>query len=151
MKLATIYRTHLAHHPFAVFQREVDRLLNSPARPEPAGNEDEFAFAPPLDITEDSNAIVVSVELPGVNRSDVQITLDDGILQISGERKQPALTEGNEWLRRERIPGRFQRLVELPKTVDASAVKAAYQDGVLSVTLPKTPDAKPRQIEIAGN
>jgi len=105
-------------------------------------------WSPVLDVAEDKENVVVTVELPGMKREEIDIALHDGMLSISGERKDEKKSGEGESYRLERYYGRFQRTVALPKPVNSETVKATYKDGILTVTLPKTEEAKPRQIQI---
>jgi HSP20 family protein len=89
------------------------------------------------------------VELPGVNKEEVKLSMEKGTLTISGERKSDFSKENGELYHSERFYGRFQRTINLPESLDANQVKASYKDGVLTVTLPKSEEAKPKQIDIA--
>jgi HSP20 family protein len=102
-------------------------------------------WAPPLDLYENDESYVATVELPGLKSEDISIDLQDGVLTLSGERK--AETEGA--FRHERPSGKFTRRVELPNRVDNQRVTAAYRDGILTVTLPKAEEAKPRKISVS--
>jgi HSP20 family protein len=88
------------------------------------------------------------VELPGLKREDIAVSLDDGVLVVSGERKTETVDEGTEIHRQERYYGKFSRALTLPSAVAADKVKAAYKDGILTVTLPKAEEAKPKQIAV---
>jgi HSP20 family protein len=128
-------------------RNEINRLFDSPL----AGIERSDVFnswAPAVDLYEDKDNLVVTAELPGLKKEEIDISLHEGNLVIAGERKEEKQYGENETQRAERFYGRFQRTVGLPKAVDGGAVKAAYKDGVLTVTLPKTPEAKPKQIEV---
>ena len=104
-------------------------------------------WSPALDLYEDKDNIVAVVELPGMQKEDIEISLHDGMLTISGERKsQTSNREKAE--RTERYIGRFRRSVTLPTRVDADKISASYRDGILTVTLPKAEEAKPKQIEV---
>ena len=109
------------------------------------------AWTPALDVYEDKENFVVQAELPGLKREDIEVSLHEGTLTISGERKAEACLADAEVFRAERHVGRFQRVVELPATVATDKVKAGYADGVLTVTLPKTEDAKPKKIDVSVN
>jgi HSP20 family protein len=102
-------------------------------------------WAPALDLYENDENYVATVELPGLKSEDISIDLQDGVLTLSGERK--AETDGA--FRHERPTGKFTRRVELPNRVDSQRVTAGYQDGILTVTLPKAEEAKPRKISIS--
>ena len=122
-------------------QDEIDRLFETPAP----------AWAPALDVHEDKNGYQIRVELPGLKREEIEVSLNEGTLTISGERKVETVAEGTEVHRQERYYGKFTRALTLPAAVSADKVHAAYKDGVLTVTLPKAEEAKPRQINVAAN
>jgi HSP20 family protein len=103
---------------------------------------------PALDIYEDKDGLVVHVELPGSKKEDIAISLEDGFLTVSGERKQNPQYDAATVCRCERVLGRFERRITLPYPVEAGAIKAAYNNGVLTVTLPKAEEAKPKHIPI---
>jgi len=105
-------------------------------------------WSPALDVYDDKDNVVVKLELPGMKKEEIDISLHDGMLTISGERKQETKSGEGETFRSERYFGRFHRTITLPTTVAADNVKAAYKDGILTVTLPKTEEAKPKQIEV---
>jgi HSP20 family protein len=103
---------------------------------------------PALDIYEDKDGLVVKVELPGMKKEDIAISLEDGSLTVSGERKQNPQHAAAKTCRCERVLGRFERRVSLPCPVDAGKITAVYTDGVLTVALPKAEEAKPKQIHV---
>lgn len=100
-------------------------------------------FVPHLDVTESANEYRVSAELPGLDREDFEVTLEDGVLTIAGEKKGPVKTEDARLRRAESRAGRFERKVRFDAPVDANGVKARYRNGVLDVTVPKPEEAKP--------
>ena len=103
---------------------------------------------PTVDIHEDRDHIVVTVEVPGMKRDDIDVSVHDGVLSISGERKVGEKYENADAHRSERFTGRFQRSFTLPVLVNVDKANASYQDGILTVTLPKAEEAKPKQITI---
>jgi HSP20 family protein len=105
-------------------------------------------WTPAMDVYEDRENFYVKAELPGMKKEDINISLHNGALSISGERKSETTHEDSASHRTERFFGRFQRSVSLPSAVAADKVKAQYKDGVLTVTLPKTEEAKPKQIDV---
>jgi len=126
---------------------EIDRLFEAPLAPT-----SEFpGWAPAFDVYEEKDNFIVKAELPGMKKEDINVSLHDGNLIISGERQNEAKSEGTEVYRAERFFGKFQRAVSLPVTVAAHKVKADYKEGVLTVTLPKAEEAKPKQIEVNVN
>jgi HSP20 family protein len=107
-----------------------------------------IAWAPPIDVVESRDKVIVSAELPGMKAEEVELSVDDGQLTLKGERGFPE-EAGEESLHRiERSYGYFERRIALPGTIDAGKVTASYADGVLRVELPKIEKARPRQIRI---
>ncbi len=103
---------------------------------------------PPLNLWEDDNNLFVEAELPGFDLNDLEITVTgDNHLSINGERKQPEPEKGT-WHRQERGYGSFSRMLELPEHVDAEHVSAQFKHGVLTITMPKKEESKPRRIEV---
>lgn len=132
----------------STLRNEINRLFDEPY----SGLERSEAFnswGPAVDLYEDKDNLIVTAELPGMRKEDIDISFHDGSLTIAGERKHEKQYGEGEEQRSERFFGRFQRTVALPKQVDAGAVKASYKDGILKVTLPKAPEAKPKQIEVS--
>lgn len=105
-------------------------------------------WSPALDVYDDKDSLVVTAELPGMKKEEIDISLQDGVLTISGERKHQREAKEGGIFRSERYFGKFQRSVTLPTLVDASKVKATYKDGILTVDLPKSEEAKPRHIDV---
>ena len=105
-------------------------------------------WAPLVDITEDDKEYLIKAELPEVKKGDVKVRVEDGVLYISGERNSEKEEKGKRYHRIERAYGSFTRTIELPAAVDAKKIEARFKDGVLEVTLPKTEEAKPKQIEV---
>jgi HSP20 family protein len=133
---------------FAVLRDEMDRLFDGTFGPAFFRSPGSFSrWSPALDVYQDKDQFTVLVELPGLKKEDIEISLRDGTLTITGERKPEG--KASEGYKNERFYGRFQRSVTLPATVDGSKVKASYQDGLLKVVLPKAEEAKPKQIEVS--
>jgi len=131
-------------------QDDINRLFSSWSN-----NESSSAIAdwvPSVDINEFDQSFQLFVDLPGVDPGAVDITLDNGVLTISGERKaaEAAADETRVQRRTERASGRFYRRFILPDTVDADKVKASNQHGVLEITIPKQAKALPRRIKVAA-
>lgn len=128
-------------------REEINRLFDLPMNEGARGSE-FFGWAPAVDLYEDHDQFVVKVELPGMKKEDIEISLHQGNLVISGERKHETNGEGADMSRAERYFGRFQRALALPKPVNAGNVTATYKDGILTVLLPKTEESKPKQIRV---
>ncbi|MCL5096048.1 MAG: Hsp20/alpha crystallin family protein [Candidatus Omnitrophica bacterium] len=127
---------------------ELNRLMELPANELINSNEFFHGWVPALDLWEDKDRLVVKAEIPGLKKDDIEVSLHDGTLSISGERKAEKPAADSEVYRSERFTGRFHRTIALPKPVQVEKVMASYQDGILTITLPKTEEAKPRQIAV---
>lgn len=103
---------------------------------------------PPVDLIENDDNFVVSVELPGLKKEDIKMTMQNNVLTLSGSKKHEFESKEDTVHRVERSYGSFCRSINLPSTVDSSAIKASYDSGVLKVTLPKVEEAKPKEINI---
>ena len=103
---------------------------------------------PAVDIAEYENGSVIIAEIPGVKKEDVKISVQDGVLAISGERKALALAVGSRAIRNECCGGKFNRAVDLPHEVKSDAITAELTDGVLKIVLPKAEEARPKEIKI---
>ena len=124
----------------------LNRTINDPYTP---CTEDSFgAWAPPVDIFERQDHLVIRAEVPGVQKEDMDVRIENGVLTLNGERKQETDVKEENSHRTERVFGTFTRSFSLPTTVDAAKVTATYKDGVLEVTVPKAETAKPKSIEI---
>jgi len=130
---------------------EIDRLFDAPLGLW-TGAEGSQPFlggwCPAIDVYEDKDNLYVRAEVPGMKREDINLSLHEGVLTLSGERKERDARDSEQVYRSERFVGRFQRSLTLASPVDAEKVKAVYQDGILAVTLPKTEAAKPKQIQV---
>jgi HSP20 family protein len=127
---------------------EIDRLFEVPLSELTRASQLLSGWTPALDVYEDKDNVYVRAELPGMKREDIDLSLHNGSLSISGERKSEGKYKDAEVYRSERFFGRFQRTVTLPTLVAADKVKAQYQDGILTVTLPKAEEAKPKHIDV---
>ena len=105
-------------------------------------------WAPALDIAEAKDAYLVTVELPGVKLDDLDITMEDGLLTIQGERHFANDSSEEQFHRVERSSGAFRRSITLPAHVEADAVEASMEDGVLRIVVPKAEEAKPKRIQV---
>jgi len=119
--------------------------------PGPIGASERAAFRdfqPPLDVSESDDAFTVSVELPGLEQKDVDVSLTDDVLVLQGEKRAEAKDEDEARHRMERLYGRFQRAVRLPRPVDPDKVQATFRSGVLTIRLPKSAEARQRKVPI---
>jgi len=106
------------------------------------------AWHPAVDVSEDNDAVKIVAELPGVKPEDVKLSLENNVLTIRGEKKQEAEDRGDRVYRYERSYGSFERAFVLPSTVDGEKISADFQDGVLTVAVPKAERARPREIPV---
>ena len=130
----------------ATLRDEMDRLFDFSFPSRDSGL--LSGWSPALDVYDDKDAYQVSVELPGMKKEDIDISVQDGVLTVSGERKHERENKEGQTFRSERYFGKFQRSISLPSGVDTSKVGASYKEGVLLIHLPKAEEAKPRQIEV---
>jgi HSP20 family protein len=121
-----------------------DSLFNADAQ-----SEETRSWVPPVDIQETGDAYLFHAELPGLTKEDIHITLENNVLRLSGERKFEKDVKKETFHRIERTYGNFTRTFTLPTQVDASKVHAAFENGILTINVPKAEQAKPRRIEIA--
>ena len=108
-------------------------------------------WAPAVDIYETPNELVVKADLPDVNEKDIDVRVENNLLTIRGERKFEKSVSEENYLRVERTYGAFSRSFSLPNTVNAESIGAEYKNGVLTVTLPKREESKPRQVKVTVN
>jgi HSP20 family protein len=131
----------------ASLQGDMERLFRQ-VFGEQMGTASAGAFSPALDVEEDEDGFVLHVELPSVDPKDVEVSLEENVLTIAGERRFYDGKQTEDFRRIERSFGRFHRAVRLPDRVDGQRVEANYRDGVLTVSVPKAEEAKPRRIEV---
>ncbi|HEV2329459.1 MAG TPA: Hsp20/alpha crystallin family protein [Verrucomicrobiae bacterium] len=123
---------------------EIDRFFEAPL----ARTSEFLGWTPPFDVYEEKDSYVVKAELPGLKKEDINVSVQGGELLIAGERKSETKSQDAAVYRAERYFGKFQRAVALPAAISAKDIRAEYKDGVLTVTVPKSEDAKPKQIEV---
>jgi HSP20 family protein len=128
---------------------ELDRLFDSVFGRVPRERGETY-WAPPLDIEETEDAIVVRAELPGMNKEDIKVSLSGDTLTIAGERKLETEKKTKTYYRQERVYGKFQRTVTLPAEVEGDKAKASYKAGVLELVLPKSEKSKAKEITIVA-
>jgi HSP20 family protein len=128
-------------------QEQINRVFGDVL--ERSGGESNLtAWAPAVDIFETEHELVVKADLPEVNAQDLDIRVENNILTIRGERKFEKKVDESNYLRVERAYGSFARSFSLANTVNSEAIKADYQNGVLTLSIPKREEAKPKQIKV---
>jgi HSP20 family protein len=125
---------------FANLRRASNRLYRNPQY------QRQTAY-PPLEMVDTGESVTITAEVPGVNKEEVELIVLGDTLTIAGEKKLPA-AEGVTYVRHERPHGKFRRLINLPYSVAQDKIKASYREGILTITLPKAEEAKPRQISL---
>ncbi|HET8938160.1 MAG TPA: Hsp20/alpha crystallin family protein [Polyangiales bacterium] len=143
-------------NPFRELEEMNDRLNRAFGRSQLARELDAqgkdalvgFDWAPTVDITENNEEFQIKAELPEVKKEDVKIHVEDGVLTLSGERKQEKEEQNKKWHRVERSYGSFMRSFTLPANIDDAKIRAEFKDGVLTMRLPKSATAKPKSIEV---
>jgi HSP20 family protein len=130
-------------------QAEMNRLFNTVFDSPAAGDGGMRRWVPAMDLVETGDAFVLRADLPGMRQEDVKLEIEDGVLTVSGERKAEHQAGEEGFYRLERAFGTFSRSLTLPKGIDADAVSATFDNGVLEVRVPKPEASRPRRIEIA--
>lgn len=128
------------------FSTEVNRLFNTLLAPESARGQ---RWTPAMDLVEADDHYLLRADLPGMGEEDVAIEINDNVLTISGERRDEQKETSQGWHRVERTFGSFSRSLTLPEGIDPDAVTAAFDRGVLSITVPKPEQRKPRRVQIS--
>lgn len=129
-------------------QREVNRLFDTSRFGDEEGGHILADWLPAVDIKEEKNQFVIRADLPGVDLNDIEITLENGVLTLKGQRANESKEETEQYRRVERVRGTFLRRFALPDVADAEKVSAKCKDGVLEVIVPKRETAQPRKIVI---
>ena len=125
-----------------MIHRNLNALFNHSAFP--SGNQNY----PMLNVFESSETITINAELPGVTKDDVSIKLENGVLTLTGTRKVPEYSDETTILRKERAGGKFEKSLKIPMRVNDAGVTANLKDGILTIVLPKSIEARPKTIEI---
>jgi HSP20 family protein len=139
--------TVIRYEPWSLvsrLQKDIDRLFGAPQ----TTAADSGAWLPPVDIHEEADQFVLQVDLPGVDAKAVEITSDQGVLTIRGQRAESRREAREGYRRIERITGEFQRRFSLPESVDTQNIKAKVVNGVLEVAIPKLAQVQPRRITV---
>ena len=106
---------------------------------------------PPTNISETEQAYLVALEMPGLKEDEIQVQMQDGQLVVSAERRDERQDQGRTWHRIEQRFGKMSRTIALPKGTAPDSVQAAYKNGILTLTVPKAPEAKPTRIQVKGD
>jgi HSP20 family protein len=133
---------------FSRFENEMERLMDRFFRSDEEWHPSTRHFLPKLDMVESESQFEVKVDLPGITPEQVHVDVKRGELWITGEIEEEHEEEGKTYHRLERRRGEFQRVLPLPENVNEEGIEATFQDGVLSIVVPKTEEARPRHIEV---
>ena len=128
-----------------------DMLRDFFVGPYSAGTTVAAGWSPATDVVEEPAKYVVTLDLPGMKREEIKISVENDTLAIQGERKREVESSEQGYSRYERAYGSFKRTFSLPKTIDGNRIEASYKDGILTVTLPKSEEARPKSIEVRVN
>lgn len=142
------------YEPWTAMSRlhqQLDQLFGDTFGTPAAASASNVAWVPAVDVHEEQDRFVVRADLPGVEQKDIEITAEDGILTIRGERRSERRESDSGYERIERTSGTFLRRFTLPETAQADAIKAKHVNGVLEVSIPKQPKIEPRRIKIDAN
>jgi HSP20 family protein len=136
----------LGHEPLASFRRELEKLFEDFV----PGHGDGFTgFSPRVDVSESDTAVKVRAELPGMKKEEIEVSLHGDYITLKGEKKSETKTEKEGVHLEERLHGVFERKIPVPVPIQADKVEAAYEQGVLTITLPKTVEVRASQRKIA--
>ncbi len=130
-------------------QREIDSIFRDMYPSDDDREAPATGWTPRVDLSETDDAYHIHVDLPGVNKDDVDVSMRDGMLIIRGERKDERREEKGDAVRVERSFGQFYRSFALPKSINEDSINARYDNGVLAIDVPKAEETKPRRIEIS--
>lgn len=130
------------------FRDEMNRTFSRWFGREEGDEPAQRRWVPALDVTESNDAYHIDVEVPGVDPENINVTVDQGMLTVSGERRSEEEKSDRSYHRVERRYGAFRRSISLPRDVDAGHIQASYDNGVLRLQVPKTESSQPRRIEV---
>lgn len=134
-------------HNLSTLQEQVNRLFDTKFSPN-GDSSTSSAWAPSVDVYETENELVIKADVPGATEKELDVRVENNMLTIGGERKFEQEVKEENYLRMERSYGSFHRTFSLPNTVETQAIQAKYTDGVLTVTLPKRAESKPKQVKV---
>jgi len=133
---------------FNRFQRDLSRVFSEGGSSSETANSSEITWLPVVDVHEEAERFVVRADLPGVDPKDVEITAEKGVLTIRGKRDAEKRDNVNGYERVERVSGAFLRRFSLPESAETAAIKAKQSNGVVEVTIPKSPQVQPQRISV---
>jgi len=139
------------YNPFRelrTMQEQMNRMLDMAWNSEFGEELKEGVWQPPVDIYEDEHSVIIKAEIPEVDQKDIDVRIEDNTLTIKGERKHSSDIRKENYYRVERCFGQFQRSFSLPQSIDRDNIEATCDRGVLTITLPKKEDVKPKQITV---
>ena len=144
-----------SYDPFAVmdqFQRDVNRLFRGRSHHRRGGQSATASsdWVPLADVREEDGQYVISMDVPGVDAKDIEVTMEKDVLSLRGTRGLPSVPDNNGYARRERPSGSFERRFVLPDGADAEGITAQGKNGVLQVVIPKRQKPRPRRIQVEG-
>lgn len=131
------------------FQDQIGRMFESTLNRNDDASLMRGSWIPPVDVAEEGDNLILKAELPGMKEEEIDIEFENGLLTLKGERSFESEKSERNYHRIERSYGKFVRSFNLPRSVDADAIQARYENGILEITIPKREEAKPRQIRIA--
>jgi len=140
----------LARRPFREFEREMDEMFDRFFQdwPWPRLTGPARGWAPPIDMLDRKDEVILRADVPGLEQKDIEVSVEDGVLSIKGERKEEKEVKEEKYYACERWAGAFVRSVTLPPGLETEKIKAIFRNGVLEVHLPKSQEAKGKRIEI---
>jgi HSP20 family protein len=140
-------------HDVAVLQNRLNSIFSEFGRPFTGENESlsSLSFVPPVDVYEDEQKLSLRMEIPGVRLEDIDVRVENNTLTVRGERRFSSDDKEENFHRIERRYGSFARTFNLPQTLETDNIVATCENGILSIELPKKPEAKPKQIKVAVN
>jgi HSP20 family protein len=137
----------IRYQPWGAFDL-MDRLLAGQGIRYATGDDTVADWIPSVDVKEEAERFVIHADVPGVDPKDIEVSMEEGILTLAGERKLERQEQSADWARTERLSGKFLRRFTLPETADAEGISAHGQNGVLEIVIPKLAKAAPRKIAV---
>jgi HSP20 family protein len=147
MTLVRLYPVRRFNHVAEEVDRALDRFFGDAANTN-SGNGVSSRWSPNVDIRETKDSFVLTFELPGIGKDDIDIHFENGLLKVEGERKQEEVTDGVNLLREERRFGKFYRSFKVNTRVQSDKIEADYKNGLLTINLPKAEEIKPKEIKV---